>query len=153
VEGRAGAALFFAPFEEWRDARAPTGAGSCARGRRSRRRVRLYLKIDGQMVYLWRAVDAEGEVLNVLVQSKRNKHAALKLMRELLKKYALAPKRLVGPPSVRTCATARLVNQPRPPPETLLCRDRATPRSGFAWLATAAKDTNAIFDGSTLRGS
>src|SRR5271157_5318325 len=32
-------------------------------------------------VYLWRAVDAEGEVLNVLVQSKRNKHAALKLMR------------------------------------------------------------------------
>ena len=31
------------------------------------------------MVYLWRAVDAEGEVLDVLVQSKRNKHAALKL--------------------------------------------------------------------------
>ena len=30
-----------------------------------------YLKIDGRMVYLWRAVDAEGEVLDVLVQSKR----------------------------------------------------------------------------------
>ena len=30
------------------------------------------------MVYLWRAVDAEGEVLDVLIQSKRNKHAALK---------------------------------------------------------------------------
>jgi transposase-like protein len=29
------------------------------------------------MVYLWRAVDAEGEVLDVLVQSKRNKHDAL----------------------------------------------------------------------------
>ena len=41
----------------------------------------VYLKIDGRMVYLWRAVDAEGEVLDVLVQSKRNKHAALKLMR------------------------------------------------------------------------
>ena len=37
----------------------------------------VYLKIDGRMVYLWRAVDAEGEVLDVLVQSKRNKHAAL----------------------------------------------------------------------------
>jgi transposase-like protein len=55
----------------------------------------VYLKIDGQMVYLWRAVDAEGEVLDVLVQSKRNKHAALKLMRKLLKKYAFVPERLV----------------------------------------------------------
>jgi putative transposase len=55
----------------------------------------VYLKIDGRMVYLWRAVDAEGEVLDVLVQSKRNKHAALKLMRNLLKKYAFAPERLV----------------------------------------------------------
>ena len=42
-----------------------------------------------------RAVDAEGEVLDVLVQSKRNKHAALKLMRKLLKKYAVVPERMV----------------------------------------------------------
>ena len=55
----------------------------------------VYLKIDGRMVYLWRAVDAEGEVLDVLVQSKRNKHAALKLMRKLLKKYAFVPERLI----------------------------------------------------------
>jgi DDE superfamily endonuclease len=33
------------------------------------------------MVYLWRAVDAEGEVLDVLVQPTRNKAGALKLMR------------------------------------------------------------------------
>ena len=31
----------------------------------------VYLKIAGRMVYLWRAVDAEGEVLDVLVQSRR----------------------------------------------------------------------------------
>src|SRR6202795_472651 len=55
----------------------------------------VYLKIGGRMVYLWRAVDAEGEVLDVLVQSKRNKHAALKLMRKLLRKYAVVPERLV----------------------------------------------------------
>src|SRR5277367_2042388 len=55
----------------------------------------VYLKIDGRMVYLWRAVDTEGEVLDVLVQSKRNKHAALKLMRKLLRKYAFVPERLV----------------------------------------------------------
>ena len=51
----------------------------------------VYLKIDGRMIYLCRAVDAEGEVLDVLVQSKRNKHAALKLMRKLLRRYGFAP--------------------------------------------------------------
>ena len=55
----------------------------------------VYLRIAGRMVYLWRAVDAEGEVLDVLVQSRRNKTAALKLMRKLLRKYAFVPDRLV----------------------------------------------------------
>jgi transposase-like protein len=55
----------------------------------------VYLKIDGRMVYLWRAVDAEGEILDVLVQPKRDKHAALKLMRKLLKKYGFVPDRLI----------------------------------------------------------
>ena len=54
----------------------------------------VYLKIDGRMVYLWRAVDAEGEVLDVLVQTRRNKRAALKLMRKL-KKYGFVPDKLV----------------------------------------------------------
>ena len=52
----------------------------------------VYLKIDGRLVYLWRAVDSEGEVLDVLVQTKRNKAAALKLMRQLLKKYRFLPR-------------------------------------------------------------
>jgi putative transposase len=64
----------------------------------------VYLKIDGRMVYLWRAVDAEGEVLDVLVQSKRNKHAALKLMRKLLKKCAFVPERLITD-DLRLCCT------------------------------------------------
>ena len=55
----------------------------------------VYLKIAGRMVYLWRAVDAEGEVLDVLVQSRRNKRAALNLMRKLLKKYGFVPDKLV----------------------------------------------------------
>ena len=55
----------------------------------------VYLKIDGRLVYLWRAVDSEGEVLDVLVQAKRNKAAALKLMRKLLKKYGFLPENLV----------------------------------------------------------
>jgi putative transposase len=44
---------------------------------------------------LWRAVDAEGEVLDVLIQSRRNKRAAVKLMRKLLKKYGFIPDKLV----------------------------------------------------------
>ena len=55
----------------------------------------VYLKVNGRMIYLWRAVDAEGEVLDVLIQSRRNRTAALKLMRKLLKKYAFVPDRLV----------------------------------------------------------
>ena len=46
-------------------------------------------------MYLWRAVDAEGEVLEVLVQSKRDRRAASKLMRKLLKKQGVAPKVIV----------------------------------------------------------
>ena len=58
--------------------------------------MQVYLKIDGRMVYLCGAVDAEGEVLNVLVQSKRDQRAALMLMRKLLKKYGLVPDRLIS---------------------------------------------------------
>ena len=46
-------------------------------------------------MYLWRAVDSEGEVLDVLVQSRRNKTATLKLMRKLLKKQGFAPDTIV----------------------------------------------------------
>ena len=55
----------------------------------------VFIKIDGRLVYLWRAVDAEGEVLDVLVQSKRDKRAALKLMRKLLKKMRFMPDKFV----------------------------------------------------------
>ncbi len=46
----------------------------------------MFVTIRGRRMYLWRAVDAEGEVLDFVIQSKRNKAAALKLMRKLLKK-------------------------------------------------------------------
>src|SRR5260370_28957053 len=42
-------------------------------------------------MYLWRAVDHEGEVLDILVQHGRDKAAALKLMRKLLKKQGVTP--------------------------------------------------------------
>jgi transposase-like protein len=51
----------------------------------------MFVFINGKRMYLWRAVDSEGEVLDILVQSRRNKKAALKLMRKLLKKQGFIP--------------------------------------------------------------
>ena len=48
----------------------------------------VFVSINGRNMYLWRAVDCEGEVLDLLVQSRRNKRAALKLMRKLLRHRA-----------------------------------------------------------------
>jgi putative transposase len=51
----------------------------------------VFASINGKRMYLWRAVDSEGEVLDILVQRRRNKKAALKLMRKLLKKQGFIP--------------------------------------------------------------
>jgi transposase-like protein len=55
----------------------------------------MVVRIGGKRMYLWRAVDHEGEVLDMLVQSRRDSRAALRLMRKLLKKQGFAPKLLV----------------------------------------------------------
>jgi hypothetical protein len=59
------------------------------------RATRLVVWIAGERMYLWRAVDHEGEVLDMLVQRRRDSRAALRLMRKLLKKQGFAPKLLV----------------------------------------------------------
>ena len=51
----------------------------------------MVARIAGKTVYLWRAVDHEGEVLDVLVQRRRDKRAAVKLMHKLLKRQSVAP--------------------------------------------------------------
>ena len=55
----------------------------------------MFASIGGRRMYLWRAVDGEGEILDVLVQARRDKRAALRLMRKLLKKQGMAPATLV----------------------------------------------------------
>jgi transposase-like protein len=55
----------------------------------------MALMIAGTQFWLWRAVDDEGEVLDLLVQRRRDKAAAVKLMRKLLKKQGFAPDVLV----------------------------------------------------------
>ncbi len=55
----------------------------------------VFVLINGKRMYLWRAVDSEGEVLDILVQARRNRKAALKLMRKLLKKQGYSPDAVV----------------------------------------------------------
>jgi putative transposase len=55
----------------------------------------VFVSINGKSMYLWRAVDCEGDVLDVLVQSRRNKQTALKLMRKLLKSQGFCPTAVV----------------------------------------------------------
>src|SRR3954466_10067175 len=53
------------------------------------------IKIAGKKHWLWRAVDQDGTVLDVLVQSRRDKRAAKRLLRKLLKRQGRAPRVLV----------------------------------------------------------
>jgi putative transposase len=52
----------------------------------------VFITIDGQTHYLWRAVDQDGEILDILVQRRRNKTAAKKFFRKLLKGVRYVPR-------------------------------------------------------------
>jgi putative transposase len=52
----------------------------------------VFLTINGQRHYLWRAVDQDDNVLDILVQSRRNKKAAKKFFRKLLKGLQYVPR-------------------------------------------------------------
>jgi transposase-like protein len=66
------------------------------RGSNGRRHLDgVFVSIGGRRMYLWRAVDGEGEILDVLVQPRRDKAAALRLMRRLLRRRGAAPEVLV----------------------------------------------------------
>ena len=54
----------------------------------------MVIRIAGKHLYLWRAVDHEGEVLDMLVQRRRDRRAALRLMRKLLRRQGFTPKSL-----------------------------------------------------------
>ncbi|NOD93619.1 IS6 family transposase [Ruegeria sp. HKCCD4884] len=50
----------------------------------------VFVKVSGKRHYLWRAVDHEGEVLEAVVTKRRNKAAALKFLKKLMKRYGCA---------------------------------------------------------------
>src|SRR5471030_3069262 len=77
----------------------------------------MVVKIGGRRMMLWRAVDDEGEVLDMLVQERRNKAAALKFLRKLLKNQGLRPETIVTDGLASYGATTR----------ELGCKDRHRP--------------------------
>ena len=52
----------------------------------------MVVRIAGRRMYLWRPVDQEGEILDILVQSRGDRRAAVRPMRKLLKKQGFGPK-------------------------------------------------------------
>jgi len=55
----------------------------------------VFLKINGRPHYLWRAVDQDGDILDILVQSRRDKKAAKKFFRKLLKRLRYVPRVII----------------------------------------------------------
>ena len=55
----------------------------------------MFVTIQGRQQYLWRAVDEDGDVLDILVQSQRNRLAAVRFFRTLLKAQGRIPRRLI----------------------------------------------------------
>ena len=80
----------------WRNRFGPLFAGDIRRKRVSRMKGfrhwrwhldETYVKLNGEMVYLWRAVDQEGEILESFVTGKHDKEAALAFMKKTLKRH------------------------------------------------------------------
>ena len=55
----------------------------------------LFVSIQGRRQYLWRAVDQDGDVLDILVQSRRDRWAATRFFRKLVKAQGRVPQRLI----------------------------------------------------------
>ncbi len=66
----------------------------------------MVVAIKGKKFWLWRVVDADSYVLDALIQSRRNKKAALKLMRKLLKGQGITP-RVMIPDKLRSYDAAK----------------------------------------------
>ena len=68
----------------------------------------LFVRMQGRTQYLWRAVDEDGDVIDILVQSRRNRRAAVRFFRTLLKTQGRIPRRLITD-QLRSYAAGRTV--------------------------------------------
>src|SRR5271166_255762 len=66
-----------------------------------------FVRVNGKLCYLWRAVDHEGEVLDAVVTAKRDKAAALKLLKRIMKKHG-RPRKII---TDRLCSYSAAMNE------------------------------------------
>jgi putative transposase len=74
----------------------------------------LFVNIQGQRQYLWRAVDQDGDVIDILVQPRRDQGATERFFRRLLKGQGSEPWRLVTD-KLRSYGAARRIASRMPP--------------------------------------
>ena len=79
----------------------------------------LFVTLQGRRQYLWRAVDEDGDVLDILVQSRRHRRAAVRFFRKLLKRQGCLPRRLITAQLRSYPAACRTVM-----PSVVHCTDR-----------------------------
>ena len=71
----------------------------------------LFLTIQGRRQYLWRAVDQDGDVIDILLQPRRDRRAAARFFRKLLKGQGCVPRKMVTD-KLRSYAAARRTIMP-----------------------------------------
>ena len=131
------------------------GPGIARRLRRSRPRAsdrwqldEMVVRIAGKHMYLWRAVDHEGEVLDMLVQRRRDKRAAVRLMRKLLRRQGFAPK-LMTTDKLGSYGAALLHLRLACPREQ--GHQKEQPRGEFSSTRPSARAQNAALQVSSIR--
>ena len=108
----------------------------------------MAVQIGGKRFWLWRAVDSEGEVLDLLVQRRRDKAAAEKLMRKLLKKQGYAPTVLVTD-KLRSYGAAKAGARHDGPPRAVPSREQ--PSRKFASAGSPARTEDATVQVGRIR--
>ena len=97
----------------------------------------VFIKIRGELRYLWRAVDQDGDTIDILVQKRRNKSAAKRFFRKLLKGQHQSPVRMITD-KLKSYSVAHRVGLEfaiKPPLEAGQARGNAIPSSNIAdWL-------------------
>ncbi|WP_126174270.1 IS6 family transposase [Altericroceibacterium xinjiangense] len=91
----------------------------------------MYVKLNGEMVYLWRAVDHEGEILESYITKKRDKAAALAFLKKALKRHGKAEKIVTDGLKSYPAAMKELGNQDR--------------REVGRWLNNRAENSHLLF--------
>ena len=100
----------------------------------------VFVTFQGRRQYLWRAVDQDGDVLDILVQSRRDRRAAARFFRKVLKGQGRSPRRLVTDKLRSYSAAHRTVMPSVDSQHAAVCEQ---PRRGFASTDATAGATDA----------